>query len=338
MLRYMIPALLLLSVLTCGCIAPKPEEEPIDGGNTHTKDPDAPDHITSSHITELQADFFLATRWHGDEDGFFNFSVTENEDGSYTVIEKNTQLSTSADASMLNQLQAVIKKYDLVSMNGVYDVTAGLPPEYQPGGLTVIYDSGEKLSFTTDNNPYAEWAEEFYDIIAEQYAENGEEGLYPDPDTSLIAKMRIHLIDDNLEYSYGGVNVSQSDAIKGETYLLNRSVYDLKKNKTVKDKYLLFPDDYYEKITDIINSYGLVRTYDFSRYDHEANNYGNHERGYYGMGPHPEDEEDSETKSLRFSLTFESGKRMSVETKKESEIEAFRPLINELIVYIDSLK
>ncbi len=333
MFRYacMILSLILGISMLAGC-EKQPEEEPMDGENTTHQDPNAPKEIASDEITQMHTYFYLATRWYGEEDGFFDFEIDTT-----AAKETNTNISVPSNTELLQKLQAVIRNNDLISKNGLYDVTAGLPPEYQPCGMTVTYKSGEKLTFTEDNNPFALWSEEMYDILAEHFAKNGETGLYPNEETTLLTKMNIHFIDGDLEYSYGGINVSDADAIKGETHLLERNIYDLAKNKEIREEYILFPQGYYEKLTEIIRKQNLVRTYDFSRYDHEENNFGNHDDGYYGMGPQPKDEQDSKTKSLRFSMTFESGKRLSIETKKESEIEAFRPLINELISYIDGI-
>ena len=72
-----------------------------------------------------------------------------------------TGANAFAEDAFLVQLQNVIDAYRLVELNGVYRVTAGLAPEYQECCVFVEYESGEKLNFTVNNDPEAEWAKKF---------------------------------------------------------------------------------------------------------------------------------------------------------------------------------
>ena len=166
------------------------DPEPIDGGTTNKTDANAPKHIESKDITNLDASFYLNTRWSGDQDGRFRF-VISGPDGSLTAREETRGVSVPADKELLDELQAVIDRYDLAKQNGVYEVTAGLPPEYQEGWLTADYASGEKLTFTTNNDPYAMWAEDFYDVLSSRFLANGVDALEPDTEDSLIERLEI---------------------------------------------------------------------------------------------------------------------------------------------------
>ena len=79
------------------------------------------------------------------------------------------------------------------------------------------------------------------------------------------------------------------------------------------------------------------RKYDFSRFDHAENNFGNHDKGYFGWGDEPEGEEDSEDSMVSLHIEYESGRSISIDTRKPSEIEGLMPLIEELIRYHDTL-
>ena len=104
-----------------------------------------------------------------------------------------------------------------------------------------------------------------------------------------------------------------------------------KKTQETEKKYILFPEDYYEEITGIFARSDLVVKYDFSYFDHGA--------GCYGMGSMtPADEEpDSDSAALVLYIEYESGKTISIDTKKASEIEGMRTLLAELLAYHGSL-
>ena len=335
-------AFLTLPVLS-GCTntpAPEaPEEEPVDGGRTtYLTDPDAPKVIISKDITSYDASFYLATRTTGEEMGEdFHFMIFE-KNGVLTAEEENHDISEPADDELLSSLQEIIDQNDLAALNGLYDVTAGLPPEFQPGGLSVTYASGETLAFTTDNDPYALWSEEVFDVFADWFSKHGNDALIPPKEVSSVTRMDLDIYDDHVYTSYSGIEVDEKDAIDGETYLLSRMIYNEETGETVSD-YILFPEDYYEHITGILASYDLAHKYDFSQYDHFHNSFDLHELGYYGFGDKtPADEEpDSDTMSLELYVEYESGNRCPIVTKKESEINAMKPMIDELTAYLDPL-
>ena len=332
-------ALLCASLLfgMAGCTKPAetPEEpEPIDGGTTIKTDPDAPKVIESKDIRAFSANFFLVNRWRGemeDWNRFFEFRIENDENGTLMATETHSGASLPADKDLLNALQIVIDGYDLASRNGVYEVTAGLPPEYQESTLQVSYESGEYLTFTVNNEPEAKWAEAVFDVFAEWFAANGDDSLESARESSLVTRFDIDSVEDAVYLRYGGIKVAEDEAIDGENYLLEWSVYDDAAQTQIEEEFIRFPEDYYERITEILAKYDVVLKYDRSYYDHSD--------GYYGMsGKGPDDgEADLENRRLDIYIEFESGKSMSIETSKESELEALKPMLDEIFEYHASL-
>lgn len=320
-------------------IDPDVTDGPIEGGNTHRVDDGAPKEIRSKDIAELEMDFFLASRWNCAESGDFDFSVKPDGKGGLTVTEKFLGISCQADEELLRSLQEIIDRNGLVKQNGLYDVTAGLAPEFQPRGIDVLYESGERLYFTTDNNPYARWAAEVYDVFAEWFAAHGIEDLYPAKESSSVSSVRFWYMEDGLFYEYGPVNVLESNAIDGETHLLEKEIYDNEKKETIFEAYMLIPEDYYAQLTAIIAETDLDRNYRLSEFNFESMSYDNHDLGFFGMGNRYPDysEPDSEDLELTLHLAYESGHRINIDTRKFSEIEGMRPVIDALIAYHDSL-
>ena len=320
--------LTFLGLLGAPALAVKP---PAPGGLIERSDHSAPSVIKSRDITSFQAVFYLNTRVTAKGHHNFRFQVKKDAAGVLTASEEISAISRPADAKLLAALQGVIEQRKLAQENGVYRVTSGLPPEYQPCSLQVNYASGEVLRFTSDNNPFAQWSQEFYDIFAAWFAEKGEDALYPEKETSLLTRLVMEFTEGGRLARYSGVKVPGEMAVAGETHLLNKYVFDTRAQKAIEDAFLLFPQDYYERVTAIIAATDLVRNYDFGDFDHRA--------GYYGMGNKATagDEPDSDRLSLELSLEYASGRRLTIETKKPSEIEGMRPIIRQLLDYHESL-
>ena len=329
---------LTAAALLAGC-APALVDEPLAGGTTNRSDHSAPKTIQSRDITGFQAVFYLRGRWTAKGSQEFRFQVKKDAAGVLTASEEISAVSRPADAKLLAALQGVIEQWKLAQENGVYIVNYSLPPEYHPCSLHVDYASGEVLRFTDINDPRAQWAEEFYDIFAAWFAEKGEMALYPEKETSQLTRLDLEFEEGGRHADYSGGNVPGEMAIDGETYLLGKRIFDTRTEKTIERAFMLFPQDYYARVTAIIAATDLVRNYDFSHYDHRAGNNGNHEAGYYGMGSKTtaDDEPDSDSLYLELYLEYASGNRLTIKTKKPSEIEAMRPIIKQLVDYHESL-
>lgn len=309
----------------------------ICGGTTDLTDKSAPKSIVSKEIEQFSASFFLAERCTAEKEHEFSFCIGEAEDGELTVSDKRSGKSLPADEKLLQKMQDIIDRHRLVLKNGEYIVTAGLPPEYQPCSLKVTYASGETLTFTENNDPYSLWALDIYTAIAEYFSENGDESLFPERLCSKLERLDLTFTRNGETITFGGVNVGEGKAVNGVTYLLQKRICG-RNFKTVSEKLMQFPEDHFEKLTEIVDRYDLPRKYEFSRFDYSNNNYGNHGRGYFGMGEKPTDDEpDSENEYIRLAIAYENGYHMSINTSKPSEIKGFEPLINDLSGYFESI-
>ena len=317
--------LTMMSFSLFGC----QKEEPISGGVSDNTDHNAPKVIESKDIAELKAHIYLSLRYTANDDHLFDFEVKKDENGTLMASESNSGISFEADKELLDALQVVIDKYELVKDNGVDRVTAGLPPEFQPCVLEVNYESGEKLRFRYDNDPDARWATNFYDIFAKWFEEKGDSSLYPEKETSLVERIDIVIKENNIFYYCQGTNVTEEDMIDGEKYLLNRSLWDDVNKVSLEDKFIRFPEDYYQNITDILNRYDTTMKYDFS--------YANHGNGFYGFNADFDENETDIDDMIDIYIKYESGKILNLETRKASEIEAMKGLLDDLRSYCDSL-
>lgn len=316
----------------------KPHSEHLCGGTIDNTDNKAPKVITSKQLTYFSACVYLSTRENQNGEHNFDFEIKQSESSTLTAYEHNLSVSCKADTRMLESLQTIIDKFSLALKNGENRITAGLPPEYQPCTFKALYASGEQLYFRYDNDPFAQWAEEVYTVFAEHFAQNGERSLVAQTEQSQVTHVRFVLHKDGKQYWYSGINVDDDKAINGQTYLLQRQVYDFAAKQTLSRRFILFPQDFYENITAILDRHSLAAKYDLSRYDRQHRDFGNHSRGYFGFGEKPEgDDPDIESESIALHVKYESGKTVTVSTAKRGEIDGMQPLVTDLLHYLDPL-
>lgn len=301
------------------------KDPPVSGGTTDKTDYNAPKEIKSKDITRFHASFLLSGEWsEGKENSNYIFEVKKDENGVLTATERTLKLSEKADKNLLVSLQEIIDEQKLVKQNGVYRVTAGLPPEYQECSLTVNYTSGESLYFTINNNPRAEWAKQVYLTFANWFSEKGNDSLMPPDKKGEVKHITVSLKEDEIYTLYSPIKAPKEKAINGEQNLLLKDVYSYKEKKTTTEKYALFPEDYYDKTTEIINKYDL-RPFDISSV-------------LYGTGRDIKEENNTDfTEDLQLHITYSDDSSLNIDTSDKKDIKILKPLINELFKYNDSL-
>ena len=300
-------------------------DPPVSGGTTDRTDYNAPKEIKSKDITKFHASFVLSGEWsEGKENSNYIFDVKEDENGVLTASEVTLKLSEKADKALLNSLQKIIDEQKLVKQNGVYKVTAGLPSEYQECNFTVNYASGESLSFTVNNNPRAEWAEQVYLTFANWFNEKGINNLMPPDKKGEVKNISVSLKENEIYTLYSSIKVPKEKAIKGEQKLLFKDVYSYKEKKTTVEKYALYPDDYNDKTTGIINKYDL-RPFDKSSV-------------LYGTGRDIKEDGNTDfTDDLQLHITYKDDSQLNIDTSDKKDIKILKPLIGELFKYNDSI-
>lgn len=305
------------------------------GEKTDNTDYSASKIIESEEISRFYASFFLSDRWTAADSHNFCFRIDADEDNVMTVYEDVSQISHPADSEILKFLQGIISENQLSGMNGINALTGNLAPGYQRCSVTVEYISGEKLQFDINNDPHAQWAEDVYTVFAEWFEKNGNSTLYPKSETSPVESFVLKYTADNQSLRYRTYTENSGE---GETVFIEKTVYDVSAGKLVLKDTAAAPYDYFSAVAAIADRHSLVRKYDFSRYDHTAKNYGNHDRGYYGMGAATDaDEKDADNLSLSIYIKYQSGKTINIDTSKASEAEGMQPLLAELMEYHSSL-
>ena len=307
-----------------GCAGAAVSDPPICGGTTDKTDRNAPKIIESKDLTSFYAHFYLNGEWSpGRENRFYTFEVKKDGQGAWTATAQTdtvagAAVSVPADEELLAELRSIIDAHKLAAKNGVYRVTAGLPPEFQPCSFSAGYASGETLAFTENNNPDAEWAKETYLAFADWFAAKGDASLLP-PEQSFgpIQTCSFAFNENGRKTRLSAVRVGEQDAIDGETLLLGKSVYDYEAKSEIFREYILFPEDYAENIHAILSAHDL-RAFDYRSV-------------FYRKRPR------EERPALQLHFKFTDGTHLNIDTSDAKDIETLRPLISELFAYHDSL-
>ena len=323
-----IPLLAVLALAACAQTSTpdpdtQPEEVPIDGGNTTHIDANAPKEIESGEIADFYAHFYLVGEWGKDDgDREYIFEVKPDENGVLIASESGSGAQMTADEALLAALQRVIDENELAKNNGIYDVTAGLPPEFQACSVDVNYVSGEYLTFTINNEPESPWAQGFYLAFSDWFAAKGDDRFVPPRETGHVTRLRFDWKKDGKHYSYGDIKVPEEMAIDGQTLVLNKDIYSYGTEKTEVDLFCAFPEDYFDRISEIFASHDLRS---FSRY---SVLYG---QGRENFDPWPDKGD------LEIYLEYEGGHRENIMVSEPSDIALLQPLLDDLLGYLDGL-
>lgn len=128
------------------------------GGIRDHSNPNAPKTIVSQDIQSFSA-FYI---YGAEDDAMVRYALNaeKQDDGHVGVTMKGDsgeEVQAQVGPEFLQDLQKILGRHNLASLNGTYRITSGLPYPYEPSSLSATYVSGEVLSFTVDGNPESPW-------------------------------------------------------------------------------------------------------------------------------------------------------------------------------------
>jgi len=162
-MKYIFPliALILLIAILCTACTGRHDPDTVieeDGGIRDNTDHDAPTVIDSEEITSFSCTFSTIAYLEEDlrmENGIYHLEAALTDgtvQGSYRFTTREgeeTSLSFQAETTFLNELQKIVREYDLAQYNGHSVFVNGLPNEYG-ASLQIGYASGESV-YADDN-------------------------------------------------------------------------------------------------------------------------------------------------------------------------------------------
>ena len=152
------------TLLGCGCNRDE-LNPPTGGGTVDQSDPDAPKTIGSKEIASFEATFFFREDDASTPGRHYHFTIEPDESGTMIAAEDKLGLLGPVDPSVMDSLQAIVDEEKFAELNGVHKYVSGLPPEFQPCGISARYASGETLSFVINGDPDHTWPAKIYSLL-----------------------------------------------------------------------------------------------------------------------------------------------------------------------------
>lgn len=300
------------------------------GGTTNNSDYNAPKVINSNTITKFKVGFFHEGEFDSSGDRYFTFEIAPDENGKLILKDSYDDPGMEVDQSVLDGVQAIIKEYNLASLNGIDRHTAGLPPEFETCYLNVVYDSGEQINYSENSDPGADWSAAIRDYFANIYAEHGDDKYLPPKETGMVTRFEMEYVDGDVYHKYGEILLPNKEITQSFEELVehggNEEDYDLRiwseswlreENAEVEDLYALPSDEYYDKLSEIINNSDLRKLENNEGYPNDFD-YDN-SKGFY-----------------TFYVEYDYGNRMSGFSDDPKDYELFMSIADELVRYIDN--
>lgn len=165
-------------------------EEPVCGGVTDNTDYNAPKEIKSENLTSLSVGFYHEDKYNRSSGRYYNFVLEPDGEGKLIFKENFASEGFEVDKSVLGDVQAIIKKYNLAKSNGYHKTTAGLPPQFEKCFFEAKYDSGEYISFSENSDPSAAWSQELLEYFAYLMADHGDDKYIIPKITGVIERFK----------------------------------------------------------------------------------------------------------------------------------------------------
>lgn len=227
----------------------------IDGGVINNSY-DAPTEIGSKAIASFKTDFYLSGRFDEKAEGGYSFSIEKNAAGKTVLTEDNHfNISVEIGEDILTKLQAIIDDNELAKLNGTDKHTSGLPVEYSPCLLRAVYDSGEELYFSVNNDPEAKWAAAMVKLFKEEFIRQGHEELLPSKEDRTLTGFSMGYTDGRFNYSYETA-FTQSDVGSQSVHFM-REAYGREDSTDGFFDIIEIPSDFYSRLAELLSSLDL---------------------------------------------------------------------------------
>lgn len=173
------------------------------GGKVNRSNYSAPKEIKSKRIVKFCTGFFHSGDYGPQGDATYNFKIESDENGILILSEYFKKGCVEVDESVMDGIQSIITKYNLVQFNGRNTTTYGLPAQFSMCVFSAVYDSGEKIEFSFNGDPRSPWTGEIRDYLADVFAKHGVDCFLPPKETQIIKRFILEYTVGCMRYHYG---------------------------------------------------------------------------------------------------------------------------------------
>lgn len=224
------------------------------GGTDKHEDPNAPKVIKSKNIIDFDIHVCCYNTWLGRVEPVV-FSVSrETENGPFILTRGDLKVET--DTSFLDKLQEIIDEFGLVKLNGYYEYTHGILPEFNNYIITAVYDSGERLHFDTKGTPESEWCAAMRKAICDELVRHGITDMLPPEEDRRLRRFSLELNEWPLYTDYSTIRTQDDEEGKPAVHFV-KSVWNRETQTTEYRKIITVPDGFYARIAGLVDETGL---------------------------------------------------------------------------------
>lgn len=279
------------------------------GGTERREDPNAPKVIESKNIVDFETHFCYYNDWSGRVEAVM-FSVRrETENGPWILKRGETAVKT--DDSFLAELQAVIDGFGLVKINGLYEYTYGILPEFNNYIINAEYDSGERLYFDAKGTPESEWCAAMRKALCSELVRHGITDMLPPEEDRRLVRFSLEFNEWPVHTDYSTIRTEDDEDGKPALHFV-KMIYN-RETKTSECKNIIrIPDGFYVRIAELVEETGL-RDFSNGEIDFPGLPFPGAMMGMgFMLGAQPAPEIDREhTPYIHFCIEGESGKQFN---------------------------
>lgn len=165
-------------------------------------------------LVSFSSRYFLYGEMGRTFDSSYGISVEKDNGGKLILSEEGHKIKCETNEEYLEKVQEIIVKHNLMSINGLNRHTSGLPYQFQPCYFSALYDSGEELRFSVDNNPQSEWGRELLKITREEFDRNGITALDLPEEMKKIKRFSLSFTQGELCHQVSEIQVPKAGVVK----------------------------------------------------------------------------------------------------------------------------
>lgn len=135
----------------------------VDGGTRIAYDTDAPKEIVSRALVQFSCRFSsvsLIEKESSLQCGLYHFSAKKNEDGKGCSVScgrvasvRDQQLQTVRPLSFMDEIERLLRAYNVAQYNGSYYSVSGLP-SFFGASVDAVFESGESVYCYNNQDPF----------------------------------------------------------------------------------------------------------------------------------------------------------------------------------------
>ena len=230
------------------------DEDLMCGGTKKHEDPNAPKVINSKTIVDLDVHCRHRNIWSGLVEPVV-FSVRKETENGPLILTRG-DLTVETDTSFLAKIQEIIDEFGLVKINGYYEYTDGILPEFNNYIITAVYDSGERLNFDTKGTPESKWCAAMRKALCDELVRHGITDMLPPEEDRKLRRFTLEYNEWPLHTDYTTIRTQDDEDGKPTMHFL-KGIWNSETKETEYRKIIRIPEGFYDRITELVEETDL---------------------------------------------------------------------------------